>query len=353
MAFVYHRDYASSIGPVPLDPERATEILAFLLDRGLIDRADVSEPDPVSLDDLLLVHTPAYLETLERPETMTAIFGAPLAEGEAQDVVERQRLVVGGTVRAARLALGGHRIVAHLAGGFHHAAPGRGMGFCVFNDVAVAIRVLRAGGFTEPILVVDLDLHDGNGTRAAFADDPTVWTFSIHNAPWDDGPAIASTSVALGSAVTDDAYLDALRRELPPVVAAHRPRLVFYVAGTDVAADDRLGNWKLTPDGILARDAFVAGVVRGTPLVILLGGGYGAGAWRHSARFFAWQLAGRRIDPPDDMSLVLGRFRPVAREFATPARAAAGAPAESEWGLTAEDLDILAPGAARETRVLG
>ncbi|MGH7644984.1 MAG: hypothetical protein ACREMR_05305 [Gemmatimonadales bacterium] len=355
VAFVYHRDYARSIGPVPFDPDRPTEILAFLLDRGLIDRADVSQPDPASLDDLLRVHTPAYLETLQRPNTMEGIFGAPLADDEAQEVVERQRLVVGGTIRAARLALGGgrRRIAAHLAGGMHHAAPDRGMGFCVFNDVGVAIRALRADGFADPILVVDLDLHDGNGTRAVFAADPTVWTFSIHNAPWDDGQRVASTAVALGSGVTDAAFLAALRRELPPVVAAHRPALVFYVAGTDVAADDRLGDWKLTADGILARDAFVAGVARGTPLVVLLGGGYGAGAWRHSARFFAWLLSARRVDPPDDMTLVLSRFRPVAREFATPARAAATDRTGNEWGLTQEDLDILAPGAPRETRVLG
>lgn len=353
VTFVYHRDYARSVGPVPLDPDRPTEILAFLLDRGLIDRADVSQPDPASLEDLVRVHPPAYLETLQRPETMAGIFGMPLADDETQEVVERQRLVVGGTIRAARLALGRRRIAAHLAGGMHHAAPGRGMGFCVFNDVAVAIRALRAGGFADPILVVDLDLHDGNGTRAAFADDPTVWTFSIHNTSWDDRPADAATAVALGSGVTDDVYLTTLRRELPPVIAAHRPGVVFYVAGTDVAADDRLGDWKITADGIFARDAFVAGAVRGTPLVVLLGGGYGAAAWRHSARFFGWLLTARRIDPPDDMTIVLGRFRPVAREFAAPARAAATDRTGSEWGLTQEDLDILAPGAPRETRVLG
>jgi len=353
VTFVYHRDYARSVGPVPLDPERPTEILAFLLDRGLIARTDVAQPDAASLDDLLRVHTPAYLESLQRPETIAAIFGEPLAEDEGQEVVERERLVVGGTIRAAQLALGRRRIAAHLAGGLHHATPDRGTGFCVFNDVAVAIRALRAGGFADPILVIDLDLHDGNGTRAAFADDSTVWTFSIHHASWDDRPAAASTAVALGPGVGDDAYLAALRRELPPVVAAHRPALVFYVAGTDVAADDRLGDWKLTADGVLARDTFVAGTVRGTPLVILLGGGYGANAWRYSARCFAWLLTGRRIDPPDDMTLVLGRFRPIAREFAAPGRAAATDRTGNEWGLTQEDLDILAPGAARASRVLG
>jgi hypothetical protein len=229
----------------------------------------------------------------------------------------------------------------------------------VFNDVAIAIRRLQAKGWTRKVLVVDLDLHHGNGTRAAFAADPTVHTFSIHNQSWDDRPAVASTDLALGAGVTDDVLLAALRDALPPVIAALRPRLVFYIAGADMAADDALGDWALTEDGMLARDRFVTEQVRGlpgpVPFVIVQGGGYGYGAWRYTARYLAWLVSGRVPRLPDDMEIVLHRFRPIARELSEHAlRAAVGAPAPpNEWSLSEADLFGLEPGSPREPRVLG
>ncbi len=362
VVFIYHASYARTVSGVPIDPARADEILAFLLDQGLIRRRDVSRPIPASLANLLRVHTPTYLESLQDPATLTGIFGAPVPPDEVADILDLQRLSVGGTIQATRLALGGRRIAVNLKGGLHHAAPGRGMGFCMFNDVAVAIRRLRARGFTEPVLVVDLDLHDGNGTRAAFADDATVHTFSIHNRTWDDAPAVAATSIALGEGVTDDTYLAAVREALPPLLRAHRPGLVFYIAGCDPAADDRLGDWRITAAGMLERDRFVAGSLRGAdgrghvPLVIVPGGGYGAGAWRYSARFFAWLVSGRVIEPPSDMELVLGRFRPIARQFAERALAldrGASAAGAADWSVDEADVAGLAHGANAEPRVLG
>lgn len=356
--FIYHASYARTVSGVPIDPARADKVLAFLLDRRLIRQRDISRPIPASFENLLRVHTPAYLESLQRPETMTGIFGAPVPEDAVQEILDLQRLIVGGTIQATRLALSSGRVAVNLKGGLHHAGPDRGMGFCVFNDVAVAIKRLRARGFTAPVLVIDLDVHDGNGTRAAFADDPTVHTFSIHNHAWDDaGVAAASTSIALGPDVSDEAYLAALRDALPPVLRSHRPGLVLYVAGCDPAADDGLGDWKITAAGMLARDQFVVQTVRGVPLVILPGGGYGTRAWRYSARFFGWLLAGgagRVTEPPDDMEVILNRFRPIAREFAAGPLAVAGKDAErDEWALSEEDLVGLAHGAISAPRVLG
>ncbi len=351
VVFIYHATYARTVSGVPIDPARADEILAFLLDQGLVRRRDVSRPIAASLANLLRVHTPAYLESLQDPATLTGIFGAPVPPDEMADILDLQRVSVGGTIQATRLVLGGTRIAVNLKGGLHHAAPARGMGFCMFNDVAVAIRRLRARGFREPVLVIDLDLHDGNGTRAAFADDATVHTFSIHNRAWDDAPAVAATSIALGEGVTDDAYLAAVRDALPPVVRAHRPGLVFYIAGCDPAADDRLGDWRITAAGMLERDRFVVDSVRradgrgAVPLVIVPGGGYGAGAWRYSARFFAWLVSGRVIEPSGDMDLALARFRPIARQFAAQALAA-------DWSLDEADVTGPAHGAVAEPRVL-
>jgi acetoin utilization deacetylase AcuC-like enzyme len=361
---VYDDSYARTVSGVPIDPARAEEILAFLLDRNLVRRRDIYRPVPASLETLLRVHTPAYLESLQHAATLTAIFGFPIAEDAVPEVLDLQRLVVGGTIHATRLALSTGRVAINLKGGLHHAGPGRGSGFCVFNDVAVAIKQLRARGFLAPVLVVDLDLHDGNGTRAAFADDPTVHTFSIHNRTWDDVPAVASTVIALGPDVADATYLAALREALPPVVRAHRPGLVIYVAGCDPAEGDALGNWRITPTGMLARDELVVHTVRGpharngVPLVIVPGGGYGTGAWRYTARFLAWLLSGRAVEPPGDMDLVLARFRPIARQLAagSPATVRATPSSRDDWGFTAEDLAELAAGAgggACEPRVLG
>jgi acetoin utilization deacetylase AcuC-like enzyme len=358
LSLVFDDRYARAVPGVPIDPARGAYVLAFLVDRGLVPRDAVSQPIPTSLRNILRVHTPRYVETLQDPATVGEIFGMAVTDTEAQGIVELQRLVAGGTIQATRLALATRRPAAHLGGGFHHAAPDRGMGFCVFNDVAVAVQRLRAKGFRQPVLVVDLDVHHGNGTRAAFAADATVHTYSIHNVDWDDRPAVASTDIALGSGVTDDRYLDVLRDTLPAVLAAHRPGFVVYVAGADPAADDALGDWKITRAGMLERDRFVVEQVRAAgapPLVIVLGGGYGYGAWRYTARFLSWLAGGTVIEPPDDMDIVLHRFRPLARTLSEDAlRAAERAPApQGEWSLTAEDLGWVVPAGARETRVLG
>lgn len=359
--FVYHPSYARAVSGVPLDPARADEILAFLFEERLIQRGDLSRPVSASLENILRVHTRDYLESLQDPATMTEIFGTAVRDDEVQEILDLERLIVGGTIQATRLALSTGRIAVNLKGGLHHARPERGTGFCVFNDIAVAVRRLRARGFAERVLVIDLDLHDGNGTRAAFAEDPTVHTFSIHNAPWDDGPAVATTNVVLGSDVTDETYLAAVREALPPVIEAHRPGLIVYLAGCDPATDDYLGDWKITADGMLARDQFVVAQIRRArtrdrrvPLVILPGGGYGPLAWRYSARFFAWLLSGRVIEPPDDMDILLRRFRTVARTFTEDllTREPRAAPAD-DWGLTEADLAGLSRGTTRATRILG
>jgi acetoin utilization deacetylase AcuC-like enzyme len=350
VSLVYHPAYATTMAGVPVDPARADRTLAFLLDESLIRRRDVSRPIPGSLENILRVHTPRYLESLQEAAALEQILGGPVREDDVAAIIDHFRLVVGGTIQATRLALAGRRVAVHLAGGLHHAAPDRGMGFCVFNDIAVAVRRLQARGFQCRVLVVDLDVHDGNGTRACFANDATVHTFSIHNATWDEAPAVSATVIALGSGVTDEQLLATLRDALPPVVARHKPDLVIYVAGCDMAGDDRMGDWKLSPGGMLARDRFVIETVRRgdapPPVVVLPGGGYGTGAWRYTARFASWLASDHVVEPPDDMELILRRFRPIARSIAP---AADG----DDWGLTEEDLGGLGAAGAHETRVLG
>lgn len=350
--FVYDPAYDRHLWGVPLDPLRADRILAFLAEEGLVTQEEISTPRPAAMKNLLLAHTPEYVETLQRAATLTSILGTPVGDEDRESILDLQRLMVGGTIQATRIALASRHVGVNLGGGFHHATADRGMGFCVFNDVVVAVRRLRQRGFAGRVLVVDLDLHDGNGTRAAFADDATVHTYSIHNDHWGESTAVESTSIALGSGVGDEAYLGTLLKTLPPLVERFAPALIIYIAGCDVAAGDALGNWRVTPDGIVARDRLVAtqAFERRVPLAVLLGGGYGDEAWRHSARFFAWLLARRVIEPPDNEELTLLRFRQI--KAGLDPLALTSTASDSDWGLTEEDLVGILPGVPRQTRFL-
>ncbi len=355
--FIYHRTYRSGLGGAPLDRLRGERVLSCLYEEGLLRRADIVVPRPASLENILLLHRPEYLRRLEEPGAVDEILGGRLTPDRRKEAVELQRLMVGGTIQACRLALQMGDAAVHVGGGLHHAGPQGGMGFCIFNDIAIAVKRLRERGFTGRVLIVDLDLHDGNGTRAAFADDPTVYTFSIHNAPWDDTPnaAVASTALALGTAVEDAAYLAAVRRELPPVIASHRPHLAIYLAGSDPAAEDALGDWRITPDGMLERDRFVIDWLRGVrprmPIVVVMGGGYGNAAWRHSARFFSWLTTGETCEPADDLEVALRRFEQMQALLGEP-KAKLAKSGWLDFDLTEEDLLGIAPD-ARVSRLLG
>jgi acetoin utilization deacetylase AcuC-like enzyme len=350
---VYDARYQRGVPGVPVDPLRGEKVVGSLREAGLLHRDLLFEPRPASLQNLLRVHTPEYLQAVQEPETLTRILGVELSPREVEAALDLQRLMAGGTIQATRLALRTGGVAVHLGGGFHHATPDAGIGFCVFNDVAVAIRRLRGRGFLEPVLVVDLDLHDGNGTRLIFADDPTVHTFSIHNDDWGPTDAVASTSIALGPDVEDARFLETLRRALPPVVEAVQPRLVVYLAGTDPAVDDPLGNWRLSGAALLERDRLVTSLVRGDgracPMVVLPAGGYGRRAWRYSARFLLWLASGREIEPVEEDQLALRRFRRLGSHIRHAESVDDGLP----FTLSEEDLAGLMPGTAGPSRFLG
>ncbi len=350
---VYDTRYQRGVFGVPMDPLRGERVLGALEEAGLLVHDLVSEPRPASLQNLLRVHTPEYLHAVQEADALTRILGVEVPAREAEATLDLQRLMTGGTIQATRLALRTGGVVVHLGGGFHHAMPDAGLGFCVFNDVAVAIRRLRGRGFAEPVLVVDLDLHDGNGTRRVFADDPTVHTFSIHNDHWGDTGAVASTSIALGPGVGDARYLGTLHESLPPVFEAVKPGLVVYLAGTDPAEDDPIGNWRLTAKALFERDRFVTSLARPGgrpgPMVVVLAGGYGRHAWRYSARYLLWLASGRALEPVEEETLALRRFRRLGRDLRHAEAVDDGLP----FTLSEEDLTGILPGPARATRFLG
>ena len=354
IAAVYHDSYEQSLGAVPLDHQRATKILAFLTEEGLFEPEDLWVARAPALRSLLRVHDPDYIESLQQLDVVSRIFGAPVTEDELERALELQRHAVGGTIQATRLALQNRGVAVNLGGGHHHACRSKGMGFCLFNDVAAAVARLRDRGFREPVLVIDLDLHDGNGTREIFAQDPSVHTYSIHNEHWGDTEAVASTSIALGNDVGDEVFLGTLLKTLPEVFAAIKPGLVIYLAGTDPAEGDPMGNWKISHHGMLVRDQFVIEAARRRnrrmPIAMVLGGGYGLRSWRYTARFLGWLICGRIIEPPGNEELTLRRFRRI-RSTIDPT-ALTSEPGDFSWRLTEEDLAGIVPGVPRRTRFL-
>ena len=257
--------------------EKYSMLREAVVERGLVRPEFVHEPLRAAPDDLLLVHTPDYVERftdgrLTRDEERR--LGFPWSPA----LVERSYRAAGGTCEAAVHALD-HGIAMNLAGGTHHAFPSHGEGFCVFNDVAVAIRMLQRAGRIERAAVIDLDVHQGNGTHAVFAGDDRVFTFSMHggrNYPFHKVPG--RLDVELEDRTGDDEYLRLLGEALPPVLAAAHPDLVVYLAGADPHECDRLGRLSLTFDGLARRDAMVIEQCRevGIPVVVTIAGGYGA-----------------------------------------------------------------------------
>jgi acetoin utilization deacetylase AcuC-like enzyme len=343
--FVYSMRYQLELPGLLYDPRRGEQILAFLDSTGLLGRRALHAPVPATFRQLRRIHTDDYLDSLNLPGALNRIAGLTLPEALSDRALAAQRFMVGGTLKAAALALKSGGIAVNLGGGLHHAFAGKGERFCIYNDVAAAIAELRAGGFAGRVLVVDLDVHDGDGTRAIFSHDPQVHTFSIHNrtsAPADTAEdAVEATAIELGFGVGDAAYLDAVRSSLPPVFAAFQPAMVFYLAGTDPAAGDQIGDWKISAAGLLERDRFVLDCARGDrqlPLVIVLAGGYGLNAWRYSARFFSALLnRGQALEPPSTEEALLIRYRRLAQEL-EPHELTGEPRGSNDWGLTEDDI---------------
>ncbi len=266
--------------PLPAGHRFPVEKYALLRERviaeGTVAPERVLDPEAAGDAILRLVHTADYVERFVAG-ALSAAEARRLGLPWSPELVERSRRAVGGTVAAGRHALA-HGTGMNLAGGTHHAFPDHGEGFCVFNDVAIAIRLLREEGRIRRAAVIDLDVHQGNGTHAIFAGDAEVFTFSMHggrNYPFEK---VAGTlDVELDDGTEDAEYLRVLADALPRVLHAAQPDLVLYLAGADPHEGDRLGRMKLTFAGLERRDAMVMQACRevGLPLAVLIAGGYG------------------------------------------------------------------------------
>lgn len=243
--------------------------------QGVLPAAAIHEPDRVSLDHLRLVHDPGYIDAVLggtlQPQALRRL-GFPWRP----ELPERSLRTVQGSVEAAADALASG-VGLNLAGGTHHAFADRGEGYCVFNDLAVAIRALQREGRLARAVVVDLDVHQGNGTASLFAADPDVFTFSMHGARnYPFRKERSRLDVELDDGTTDADYLHRLDARLDDVLAESRAELACYIAGADPFAGDRLGRLRLSIEGLRLRDRKVIHACsrRGIPLVVVLGGGY-------------------------------------------------------------------------------
>jgi acetoin utilization deacetylase AcuC-like enzyme len=266
---------------IPLPEHHQFPIIKYALIRERLNAEQslagfqISEPEPAHRDEILLVHTADYYDRLAAGRLSAREIrrlGLPWSEA----MVGRSRMSVAGTLAAARAAMseGG---AANLGGGTHHAFADHGEGFCVLNDIAISIRALRAEGLIRRAAVIDLDVHQGNGTAAIFASDPEVFTLSLHGEK--NYPLVKQQStidVALADGTEDGEYLSQLSAQLAMVFDRFRPDIVFYQSGVDPFFDDRLGRLSLTFDGLRQRDQMVFSEcrARNLPCAITLGGGY-------------------------------------------------------------------------------
>ena len=276
MQVFYTPRYYADIGPGHVFPIRKFQLVRDkLLAEGTLEPVEIVEPAPAPLEDVLLVHTGDYVSRL-CSGTLTPKEIRRLGLPWSESLVQRSFYAVGGTLAATRVSLA-EGYSSNLAGGTHHSFPDRGEGFCVLNDVAIAIRAMRVRKLIQRAAIVDCDVHQGNGTATIFARDDDTFTFSIHGA--NNYPLFKAQStldVELADGASDAEYLDTLANHLPTVFATD-PEIVFYLAGADPYKGDKLGRLALSIDGLRERDAYVLRKCyeREVPIVTVMSGGYG------------------------------------------------------------------------------
>lgn len=288
LPIVYHPNYVAPLPDGHRFPMAKFRLLyERLLEDGVADVSQFHLPERSPQEWLELVHTPEYVQTY-CDGTLDARAQRRIGLPWSPALVDRTCVAVGGSVLTARLALQ-YGLACNTAGGTHHAFPSYGSGFCIFNDLAIAARVLQKLGLVRTVLIIDLDVHQGDGTALIFQDDPSVFTFSMHcDVNFPGTKQQSDLDVPLPEGMEDEAYLQTLADYLPTLLDKVKPDLVLYDAGVDPHLDDRLGKLCLTDTGLFRREMQVLGtcVAQGYAIACVIGGGYAndlqALVYRHS-----------------------------------------------------------------------
>jgi len=275
LKLIYHDRYDLNLGAHVFPSQKYRLVYERLLQDAIASQEDFLKPARASDEDILRVHSQDYLYKL-KTGSLTRVEVMRMEVPYSAELIEACWLAAGGSILAARRALE-DGFSANIGGGFHHAYPDHGEGFCVIHDVAVAIRKMQADGAIERAMVVDTDVHQGNGTAAIFGGDETVFTMSIHqehNYPYPKPPS--TVDVNLPDGMGDADYLAILEKYLHRSFEEFSPQLLFYVAGADPYQEDQLGGLALTMEGLARRDALVLGYAQRNqvPLAVTLAGGY-------------------------------------------------------------------------------
>ncbi|MGA8038294.1 MAG: histone deacetylase [Candidatus Acidiferrales bacterium] len=272
---IYTDGYDLNLGAHVFPSQKYKMVRDRLLREEIADAGDFLAPLEATDEDVLRVHTPEYVRKL-KTGTLSRAEIQKLEVPYSEELITACWLGAGGSILAGQLAFA-EGWAANIGGGFHHAYPGHGEGFCVIHDVAVAIRRLQHEGAISRVMVVDTDVHQGNGTAAIFAKDESVFTLSIHQE--NNYPLVkpaSSMDINLEDGVGDAEYLEALNAGLTKAFADFRPEILFYVAGADPYREDQLGGLALTMDGLAARDKLVCEYAKrvGVPMASTFAGGY-------------------------------------------------------------------------------
>src|SRR5450755_2285225 len=272
---IYHEGYDLHLGEHVFPSKKYQWLKDRMLRSRFAEPEDFVEPEAATDDDMRLVHETEWVAKL-RNGTLSYQDVLRLEIPYSRQMVEAFWLAAGGSMLAARLAMK-DGIGFNIGGGFHHAFPGHGEGFCAINDIAIAVRRLQADGRIKKAMVVDADVHHGNGTATIFEDDPSVFTLSIHQ--FNNYPSekpLSSLDIHLADGTGDAEYLHRLGNGYRAALAMFRPELLMYLAGADAYKEDQLGGLSLTFDGLMERDAVVirTALTQGIPVAIVLAGGY-------------------------------------------------------------------------------
>ncbi|MFC1807422.1 histone deacetylase [Candidatus Omnitrophota bacterium] len=272
---IYSPKYHVNIGTHIFPTHKYHLLYDRLIRESVFDEKDFIYPKPAAKEDILLVHTQDYVDKLFEGRLCSSDI-MRLELPYSKELVEVSRICAEGTIRSVRHALKGG-ISVHIGGGFHHAFSDHGEGFCVFNDIAIGIRRAAKDGLLNRALVIDCDLHQGNGTASIFSNDKSVFTFSMHqenNYPFNKPPS--DLDIGLDDGACDDEYIERLSESLPMVIERFKPDILIYVAGADTYIDDQLGGLSLTIGGMERRDEFIFKQSKhfNIPTTALLAGGY-------------------------------------------------------------------------------
>jgi len=272
--FVYAPEYGCDVGAHIFRTEKYGLLRDRLVQAGIVAADAFDHPRLATRDELELVHTPEYIDDLLAYEHSMRTLRSEMPI--SREIINSFILGAGGTILACRLALRERTMTMNLAGGFHHAFPNWAEGFCYINDVALGVRTVHRERLAHRTMVVDCDLHQGNGTAFIFADQPNVFTFSIHQQSIYPIKRQSDLDVGLPDFCPGAVYLDELRTHLLPAMDRHRPQFVLYVAGADPYEEDQIGSLRLSIEDLRRRDEIVleACAERGIPAATVLAGGY-------------------------------------------------------------------------------